>query len=167
MTCFPPVEPPPKPPLLRLQQPLLRRTMPLVTLSSPTPPHLPGGGVFHAAPAMGSAAIGREGGGVPGFCDARPMPASTRQAREGMSRHTAGNRILARSAILPSSASFIPRPASTSSRIGPFSRIRPVEDQRVSKKGLHYSGGWSQGDGVELGAGLGYRGSARTCRRSM
>jgi hypothetical protein len=50
MTCFPPVEPPPKPPLLRLQQPLLRRTMPLVTLSSPTPPHLPGGGVFYGHP---------------------------------------------------------------------------------------------------------------------
>ena len=44
---------------------------------------------------------------------------------------------------------------SPSSRIGPFSRIRPVEDQRVNKKGLHYSGGWSQGGGMELGAGLG------------
>jgi hypothetical protein len=44
---------------------------------------------------------------------------------------------------------------SPSSRIGPFSRLRPVEDQRVNKKGLHYSGGWSQGGGVELGAGVG------------
>src|SRR4051794_2522156 len=56
---------------------------------------------------------------------------------------------------------------SPSSRIGPFSRIRPVEDQRVNKKGLHYSGDWSQGGRVELGAGLGYRGSARVCPRSM
>jgi len=28
-----------------------------------------------------------------------------------------------------------------SSRIGPFSRVRPVENQQVNEKGLHYSGG--------------------------
>src|SRR3954462_15785787 len=32
-----------------------------------------------------------------------------------------------------------------SSRIGPFSRVRPVENQRVNEKGLHYSGGLEPG----------------------
>jgi hypothetical protein len=49
---------------------------------------------------------------MPGVGGARPLPASTRQARGGMSRHTAEDRMLARLVILPSSASFIPRPAS-------------------------------------------------------
>ena len=34
---------------------------------------------------------------------------------------------------------------SPSSRIGPFSRVRPVENQRVNEKGLHYSGGLEPG----------------------
>jgi hypothetical protein len=56
---------------------------------------------------MGSAAIDRKDGGVPGFGGAYQTTASTGQSREGMSQHAAEDRILARSAILQSSASFI------------------------------------------------------------
>src|SRR4051812_18410496 len=97
VTCLPCLEPRSFPALFALHRAgtdiggeILQRWRSLYEAHSPSPSARVGG-VFRAAPAMRPAAIGREGGGVPGFGGDRSLPASTGQARGGMSRQTAGD----------------------------------------------------------------------------